>query len=419
MSRRPSFTQALVGAALLAMAIRALYALSMRGYPVQGDALTFHLVGQGLADGKGFVAAFPPGGPTAEHPPMMELLLAGLDRLGANGYQVHRLVLGAIGTVNVVLVGLLGRAVGGARTGILAGLVAAVYPLLWTADGALMSEPLYGTFLLAALLSAVRLRRAPAPRTAALLGALLGLAALTRGEAIELVVLLAVPVVLGSTAGGRARVALVGAVLAAFVVVLAPWTIRNLQRFDTPVLISTNADNIFAGANCRDTYYGPLVGAWRLQCFGRRRSGEDEATYFRRERDAGLRYARGHTDRVPAVVAARLGRVLDVFRVDQAIFFNASEGRRAQWARRGIWLYWVVGLLALAGLGVLARRRSDVLLVLLAPVAMVLATAAVTYGTTRFRYAAEPTLIVLAAVALTTASERRWPRRGPPAGPPA
>ena len=60
-------------------------------------------------------------------------------------------------------------------------------------------------------------------------------------------------------------------------------------------------------------------------------------------------------------------------------------------------------VLALAG-AVLLRRRRPALLVLLAPVATVLLMAAVTYGTTRFRFAAEPSLCVLAAVALVTAA---------------
>jgi asparagine N-glycosylation enzyme membrane subunit Stt3 len=60
-------------------------------------------------------------------------------------------------------------------------------------------------------------------------------------------------------------------------------------------------------------------------------------------------------------------------------------------------------LLSAAGAFLLRRRRHD-LLVLLAPVALVLLMAAVTYGTTRFRFAAEPSLCILSAVALVTAA---------------
>jgi hypothetical protein len=208
---------------------------------------------------------------------------------------------------------------------------------------------------------------------------------------------------------------LLGATLAAIVVVLAPWTIRNAARFDHPVLISTNSNGLFIGANCPQTYYGPLIGAWYFDCYtGRLKGGEDESSYFLRQRRIGLRYARAHAGRLPEVVAARLGRELDVFRFDQAVFFNAAEGRRASWVSRGIRLYWAVGLLALAGLALLVRRRDrDALIVLVAPIVLVLLVSVVTYGTTRFRYAAEPSLLVLAAVALTAGAGRLARARAP------
>ncbi|MCW2967677.1 MAG: hypothetical protein JWM71_1449 [Solirubrobacteraceae bacterium] len=415
----PRFPLALCLIAVVALAIRIAYALAMHDYPVQGDALTFHLVGQELANGHGFREVFAPHGPTAEHPPLFELFLALLDKLGGNGYPAHRLVLGLVGTVNVVLIGVLARALAGVRAGIVAAAIAAVYPLLWTADASLMSETLYGTFILAALLAGVWMARAPGVRPALLLGALIGLAALTRGEGISLIVLLALPLAIRGAGNWRGRGLLFGASLAALVVVLAPWTIRNLATFDTPTLISTNSNGIFVGANCPATYGGPLIGAWRYQCYTKRRPGEDEAAYFARQRSIGLRYAAHHAGRLPVVILARLGRELDVFRIGQSKFFNAAEGRRADWVERGIHLYWVIAVLALAGLAVLRRRRDGTaLLILGAPIVMVLLVAIGTYGGTRFRYAAEPSLIVLASIALTAAAgallERARRRPAPP-----
>jgi len=420
MSRLSPFTKGLGLIALLALAVRTVNAIQHRDFQVLGDAMTFHLVAQGLADGKGFVEAFPPGGPTAEHPPGLEVFLAFWDKLGANGFLAHRLILGVVGTGTVVLIGLVGRKVAGARVGLTAAALAAVYPMLWLADGALMSETLYGFFLVGALLCALWVRAAPSWRRAAALGALIALAALTRGEALTLVVLLAVPVAIASRSTWRSRAALWGVTLAAFVAVLAPWTIFNLTRFDDPVLISTNSNGLFVGANCRDTYHGELIGAWRFQCYTPRRANEDEAQYFARQRKIGIEYALDHTGRWPAVVAARLGRLADVYRFDQSVFFNTAEGRPANPVRWGIRMYWVVALLALAGIVLLARRRRATasgsgaprlaerrfgLIVLLAPIVMVVCVAIVTYGGTRFRYAAEPSLVILAAVALVAAAE--------------
>src|SRR5687768_3178814 len=113
--------------------------------------MVFHQVAQHLADGDGFAQAFRDE-PTAEHPPGWEVVLAAADLVGGNGYLSHRLLGALIGTVTVVLIGLLGRRVGGPAVGLVAAGLAAVYPMLWAADVSLMSETLYGALLVAALL---------------------------------------------------------------------------------------------------------------------------------------------------------------------------------------------------------------------------------------------------------------------------
>lgn len=373
--------------------------------------MTFHQVAQHLADGEGFRAAFEDR-PTAEHPPGWEVVLAVADLMGANGYFTHRLIGALIGTLTVIGIGLLGRRVAGQRVGLVAAAIAAAYPMLWSADVSLMSEPLYGLLLVAALLASLRIRDRPTAAHAALLGALVGLATLTRGEALLLLGLLVVPLGYRVASTWRQRATLVAAALAACALVVAPWTARNLATFDDPVLISTNANTIWVGANCDDTYYGDLIGYWRFQCFTPPRAGEDEAAWSVRQRDAGLEYVREHVGRLPAVTPARLARVLDVWDVPQSLYLNAQEGRPVEPVRWGIRSAWLLMLLAVPGAIVLARRRAP-LLELLVPVAMVLLIAVVFYGMTRFRFAAEPALCVLAATTLVVVAERRpWTRLG-------
>lgn len=373
-----------------ALAIRIAAALAARDFLVQGDAMVFHQVGQHLADGQGFAQAFT-AGPTAEHPPAWEVLLAAADLVGVNGYFSHRLIGALLGALLVVGVGLLGRAVSRPSVGLLAAGIAAVHPLLWVADVSLMSETLYGLLLVGALLAAHH-------RRPVALGVLLALAALTRGEALALLVLLVVPLF-------WRRWRELALTLAACAVVMAPWTIRNLATFDSPVVVSTNASGIWVGANCHDTYYGGLIGSWRFQCYTPMRPGEDEAEYFARQRSVGLDYLRDHLGRLPAVLGARLARLAGVWDFDQTVYLDAQEGRMPRPTRAGIPFAWLVMALAAAGV-VVQRRRRDPLLVLLAPIAMVVLVALATYGSTRFRYAAEPALAVLAAVALTGAWTR-------------
>ena len=391
------FERRLALIALAGLAVRVAYAVHNRDYTVQGDALTFHLEGGYVAGGDGF-HNITDGAPTAEHPPLHILLIALVDLLGGHSFLSQRIVLCVVGTGSVVLIGLAGRLLGGERLGLLAAAVAAVYPMLWLADGSLMSETTYALFISAALVCALAYRRGPSVRLAAALGALIALAALTRGEGLALLVLVGLPVT-------WRRWRHLAAVVLAAVVVLAPWTVRNLTTFERPFLISTNSESLWAGTNCERTYYTDQVGAWVLACYGPAPSG-DESEQAVVYRDRGLRYMRHHLGRLPVVVAARLGRLWDVFQPwSQGTFFSGLEGRRPGATHFGLVVYWVLLPLAIAGALLLRARRHE-LWILLAPVLMVTLVGATTYGTTRFRMAAEPSIVLLAAVALEAAALR-------------
>jgi hypothetical protein len=101
------------------------------------------------------------------------------------------------------------------------------------------------------------------------------------------------------------------------------------------------------------------------------------------------------------VVAVRVGRVTGLYRPAQQVDVDVFlEGRERWLAIAGLVSYYCVAAGAIAGAIVLRRRRSPPLFPLLVLPGIVLVTVALTYGTTRFRAAAETSLAVLAAVAL-------------------
>ncbi len=341
-------------------------------------------------------------------------MLSVVSLAGGTGYLAHRtlgLVLGALG---VLVMGLLGRRVGGERVGTAAAALTAVHPLLIAADGALLSEVLYTPLLAATLLCSYRVFDGGGARWAGALGALIALCALTRSEAVLLLPLLLVPVAWGARAGRPLRLAAAGA---AFVVVLAPWTIRNLGAFDRLVPISTQSGALIAGANCPDTYFGPELGGWSFACLSPRRT-DNEAEQSDVWRAEALDYASEHSGRVPLVVAVRLLKLLDFYEPRRQLMF--AEGRNHPVQGAGIALYWLLVPLAVFG-AVLLRRRGAPLRVLAAPMAVVLISAVAGYGVTRLRHAADLALVILAAVALAQLAARapRSLRRARVPGPPA
>ncbi|MCW2982899.1 MAG: hypothetical protein JWR63_469, partial [Conexibacter sp.] len=131
--------------ALLALAVRVAYVLLNRHTPVVGDALMYHLQGANLADGRGLHRVYEPDMPTAEYPPLHIFGVAFADLLGLHSTQAQKLFFAVVGTGTVVLVALLGRAATRSeRVGVIAGVMATLYPMLWMPDGALMGETTYG-----------------------------------------------------------------------------------------------------------------------------------------------------------------------------------------------------------------------------------------------------------------------------------
>ena len=191
-------------------------------------------------------------------------------------------------------------------------------------------------------------------------GALIGLAALTRSEALLLVPLLAWPVAYRAGPGWPLRAA---AATAACVLVIAPWTIRNLVQYERLVPISNNDSTVIAGANCDLTYRGVNMGGWDIRCISERRL-DDEAAQARIWRDEGLDYARDHAGRLPAVAAVRLLRVWDLWQPRRQVMF--AEGRELRVTRVGLVVYFLLCALAIGG-ALALRRRGRPLLILLAP----------------------------------------------------
>ena len=403
------FRARLALAVLAGLIIRLLYvALFARKIALFGDAVTYHEWAQTIANGTGWVKVphaelglfHVAPEPSAEHPPLFSLVLAGFWKLGVHTYTAQKLVVCFIGASTVAFTGLAGREAGGERIGLIAASLAAVYPFLWVADGALLAESLYVAFVAASLWLALRFLRTRSIADAAWLGVAVGLGALARGEAVLLV-----PLLLAPLAWKVRSLKMAAAMLAGFALVVAPWTIRNLAKFEEPVLISTNSNSVFAGANCEPVYHGELIGLWSFSCYGKVKDGDEsqEALEYRKQ---GFDYAGDHKGRLPLIAAIRFGRVWDLYRPFQQVQYEFLEGRSRWASRAGLVLYYPTLLLAIAGVVLLRRRRFPVW-PFIAFAATVSFVAVTVYGITRFRIAAEPALIVLAAVTIDFALRRR------------
>jgi len=426
--RSPRFSRLLLAIVVLALAVRVGYVAGAKRGPclvreigsiptqcARGDQLFYNGEANRLAQGDGFVVWAVPGAaapPAADHPPLTALVLAPVAWVTMHGpmrwvndptgLTEERYFMTLLGTLLVVLIGLLGRRIGGDRVGLVAALLAALYPNLWVNDGLVMSETVAGVTVVGTLLVVYSLRDRPRVRTALLCGACCGLVALARAELILFVPLLAVPAALTSRGTTRRRgLALAASAVAATLLVVGPWVLYNESRFKDTTLLSTNDGITLAGANCDHVYYGNAVGLWYFgpPCIAPPAPGDQSQVSAGYRRQA-VDYARAHKRRLPIVVAARIGRTWSVFRPRDMVTYNVGEGRERWVTVLGLITYYPLALLALAGGWILARRRQGVLWPLLMPAIAVTVSVALTYGQTRFRAAAEPSIVLLAAVAL-------------------
>lgn len=409
--RSRTFVVGLAALAVAAFVLRVVLVLTVgERNPDGGDPLYYHLQANLLANGDGFAEPFTwqESGriiPSAIHPPLFSVLLAIPSLVGLDGFVAHKITSAVAGVGAVVVIGLVARRLAGPRAGLLAAGIAAVAPNLWVIEGILMPESLYALTIAVVLLAAYRFVDGPTVARAAVLGATIGIAALARGEAAALVVLLGVPLAWRA----RSWKSLV-ALGAAAALVVAPWTVRNLVQFDQPVLLSANGDEVLGNANCDRTWYGEQTGFWSLECYAPNPPDGDESVRAKFYRDAGLEYVGDHLGRAPVVAAARLGRVWDVWRPGQNVELNTVEGRRLGVARAGQAVYWM--LLPLAAVALVAlRRRGETVWPLVAMAVLVTITAVYAYGITRFRIPAEVAIIVLAGVALDAGLRRLRPAR--------
>ena len=164
-------------------------------------------------------------------------------------------------------------------------------------------------------------------------------------------------------------------------------------------------------------YYGSAIGltsvAGPRNCLQNPPPPGDQSQVSSVYRKAAFTYISDHKSRLPVVVAARIGRTWGLFRPFDMVAFNVGEGRERWVTRLGILAYYPTLIAAIGGGVVLWRRRRwRELYALLVPAAAVTVGVAVTYGQTRFRAAAEPSLAILAAVGAVAFVQWLLSRRG-------
>lgn len=251
-------------AAVVGFALRAAFgAFYWVGKPLTHDEREYLALARSLTEGRGFTYGDDagPAGTTQQfgrapgYPAFLALIGAGQSDHGSSPLRV-KLAQSIVGAGTVWLLGLIALRACGARAGVIAAAIAAVYPPLVWISAYVFSETLYSAL---ALLGAHALQRAvdqsgttgshpsrPGRHTAALAaaaGALTGIAILVRPAMLFFVPLAAIWLI------RRKRFVVASIALIAIVAIIAPWTLRNARIHGRFVLVASEGGITFWTGN--------------------------------------------------------------------------------------------------------------------------------------------------------------------------
>ncbi len=159
--------------------------------------------------------------------------------------------------------GLLGRRILGPAAGLAAACFAALGPLWIQPSGKVLSESVYLVLVPIVLLASLRCIDRPTYGRFAVVGLTIGLAALTRGEALTLVVVIGIPLALFASPPWRNRAQLGLVLLGAFTLIVGPWFVRNEIQMGG-LTLSTDSGTTLVGAYTPATFSpdSPLYGSF-------------------------------------------------------------------------------------------------------------------------------------------------------------
>jgi 4-amino-4-deoxy-L-arabinose transferase-like glycosyltransferase len=212
------------------------------------DSSWYDSTAQTIVHGQGYI--WFDGKPTAAWPVGYPAFLSVLYRFTDDNVLSAKVANAFLGALTVLGVYALGARVFGPRAGWAGALILTFFPNQVFFATLVMSEILSAFLLLSALLAILYLTL-DGERSrwwgAALVGLVIGLTAMVRGEFLLffLVPLLPWRLALGSW---RRALGYMGAALVVMALVLTPWTVRNAVRLGYPVVVSTGAvANLLAG----------------------------------------------------------------------------------------------------------------------------------------------------------------------------
>jgi len=382
-----------------------------------GDYPLSHNPGSGAGGTRGPSAYFAPG-----FPYFLALvdIIDGHETRRDGAIHPARISQAVLGTITVALIGLVALELFGEETGLIALVLAAVYPVLIELSVTLVAENLLTLLVLATVYVGLRVRRARSARSArttyawvAGAGLLTGLATLTHENAVVILFPLLVAVWTGRPRTAPRSLAAPALLIAVTVLMVLPWTIRNAVVIHHFIPVSDETGITLVGTyNVASASDPQLPYKWRIfyGIPGERSLIREESTLTEPEIGDRLESQALHyiSDHPFAPLAVAYHNTLRMFELEGSFAWQASASAISlptNTARVGIFSFWILCLLALAGAFTKLTRAAPKW-IWWVPILLALSVVVVNVETPRFREPIDPFLILLAAAGVATAVGR-------------
>lgn len=357
------------------------------------------IIAQNLVGGRGYVYESMGTLQHAFRAPAYAFLLAAAYVAFGTAPLTAGLLHAVLGVAIAVAVYAVGRRVGGQAIGTVSGLLAATHPGLVAYSAKVHQLNLDALLMALAVLLAFRLRDG-SRFDAAALGAVGGVALLSRPTMLPFVLLAALPTIESATWATRfRRFAIVAAVIGT---IGLPWVVRNQFVVGSPTLTTGTGITLWIGNNAAATGSTTTAdGRPILDLVPEMRDavwGQSEVQQDRLFTEAAVRYMAEDPGRTVRSVSQRF-----------ALFWSFGPSTGASYPRW--WLvayqvyYWPLVLLAALGVASLLQRRdrAAAILLVLAPLSVALAQS-IFYVDTRHRWVVEPIILVLSGLGVVAAA---------------
>lgn len=418
---------------LLALLVRLLYNLTVayNYYPLY-DAVQYQSIGFNIIDEHCF--CLHPLITTVNRAPLWPWLIAGISLLVGRGNFADRFFLCCTGSLTCVFVYLFARDLLQRRIGLIAGIIASLYPALYLYDGWMYTESLYTCLLIAICYSLYRIQRngGQQKRLWVLCGVLLALLSLTRPNGIIVIAFVLAWTLFFAWRKSLQRKAVRNVALTALLAcaLIAPWTVRNYHVSQSLVPIATGDGTVLLGAYNDQMLSTPgNQGSWMnplhieadikvlqpfplFTCNAPCEIKREDAS-----KNAAVQWIRNHISSLPAMLSYHFLNFWNpnTREADMPMYRFPDQLSSQIQLLLAETVPIPIFLLAALGLIVTLRKHWRELLFCYAILLLTLGEALAYYGSSRFRAPIEPVLVLLAAGGLWWLTQNepgtlRWQR---------